>query len=44
MLEEIEISVEEEFRGLVDEVWVRRIIQHVLKTEGLTLPPISLAV
>ena len=38
MLEEIEISVEEEFRGLVDEGWVRRIVQTVLKAEGVTPP------
>jgi probable rRNA maturation factor len=38
LLEEIEISVEEEFRGLVDEGWVRRIVQTVLKAEGVTPP------
>lgn len=36
--EEIEIFVEEEFRGLVDEGWARRIAQVVLKTEGVTPP------
>jgi len=38
MLEEIEISVEEEFRGLVDKEWVTKIAQHVLKTEGVAPP------
>ena len=38
MLEEIEISVAEEFRGLVDEGWVRRIAQTVLKAEGVASP------
>ena len=38
MLEEIEIFVEEEFRGLVDEGWVRRIAQTVLKAEGVAPP------
>jgi len=38
MLEEIEISVEEKFRGLVDDDWVRRITQHVLKAEGVAPP------
>jgi probable rRNA maturation factor len=32
---EIEISVEEEFRGAVDQGWVRRIAQVVLKAEGV---------
>ena len=38
MLEEIEIFVEEEFRGLVDEDWVREIAQQVLKAEGVSPP------
>lgn len=38
MLEEIEILIEEEFRGLVDEDWVRRIAQTVLKAEGIAPP------
>ncbi len=44
MLGEIEISVEEKFRGLVEEEWVRRIARQVLKAEGVTPPSISLAV
>jgi len=36
--EEIEISVEEEFRGVMDEGWVRRIAQTVLKAEGVAPP------
>jgi len=38
MLEEVEISVEEEFRGVVDQGWVRRIAQTVLKAEGVAPP------
>jgi probable rRNA maturation factor len=38
MLEEIEISVEEEFRGVVNQGWVRRIAQTVLKAEGVAHP------
>jgi probable rRNA maturation factor len=38
MLNEIGISVEEEFRGVVDEGWVRRIAQTVLKSEGVAPP------
>ena len=38
MLEEIEIFVEEEFRGLMDEGWMERIAQTVLKTEGVVPP------
>ena len=38
MLEEIEISVEEKFRGVVDQGWVRRIAQTVLKAEGVAAP------
>ena len=33
MPEEVEIFVEEKFRGLVDESWARRIAQTVLKAE-----------
>ena len=38
MLEEIEISVEEKFRGLVDEDWVKKIAQNVLKAESIAPP------
>ena len=38
MSEEIAILVEEEFRGLVDEGWARRIAQNVLKGEGVVPP------
>jgi probable rRNA maturation factor len=38
MLEEVEISIGENFRGLVDEGWVRRIAQTVLKSEGVAPP------
>jgi probable rRNA maturation factor len=38
MLNEIGISVEEEFRGVVDGGWVRRIAQTVLKAEGVAAP------
>jgi probable rRNA maturation factor len=38
MLEEIDIHVEEEFRGVVDEGWVRRIAQIVLKDERVAPP------
>ena len=38
MSEEIEIFVEEEFRGLVDEGWARRMAQTVLKAEGVVPP------
>jgi len=34
----IEIFVEEEFHGLVDEGWVRKIAQTVLKAEGVAPP------
>ena len=44
MFEEIEISVEEKFLGLVDEEWVKKIAQQVLKAEGVTPPyEVSLA-
>jgi probable rRNA maturation factor len=44
MPEEIEIFIEEKFRGVVDEGWARRIAQTVLEAEG-TVPPyeVSLA-
>jgi len=38
MSEEIGISVEEKFRGLVDKGWVGRIAQRVLKAEGVAPP------
>lgn len=38
MSEEIEISVEEKFRGRVDQGWVKRIAQTILKAEGLAHP------
>ena len=38
MLEEIEVSVEEKFRGLVDEEWMRRITRQVLKAENVAPP------
>ncbi len=38
MLEEIGISVEEEFKGLVDKDWARKIAQQVLKAENVTPP------
>jgi len=38
MLEEIGISVEEEFRELVDEDWAKKIAQRVLKAEGVAPP------
>jgi probable rRNA maturation factor len=37
MLEEIEVFVEENFRGVVDESWVKKIVRQVLKAEGVTL-------
>jgi len=36
--EEIEIFVGEEFCGLVDESWVKKIVQQVLKAEGVASP------
>jgi probable rRNA maturation factor len=36
--EEIEISVEEKFRGVVDGGWVKKIVRQVLKAEGVVLP------
>jgi len=38
MSEEIEIFVEEKFRGLVGEGWVRKIVQQILKAEGVATP------
>jgi probable rRNA maturation factor len=38
MSEEIEIFVKEEFRGRVDQGWVRRLAQNVLKAEGVAHP------
>jgi probable rRNA maturation factor len=38
MSEEIEILVEQEFQGLVNEDWARRIAQTVLKGEGVASP------
>jgi len=38
MLEEIGISIEENFRSLVDENHVRKIARQVLEAEGLTPP------
>ena len=38
MLEEIEISVEEKFRGVVDGVWVKKIVRQILKAEGVAPP------
>ena len=38
MLEGIEIFVEEEFRGVVDGGWVKKIVRQVLKAEGVAPP------
>lgn len=38
MLEEIVISVEEEFRRLVNRVWVKKIVRQVLKAEEVAHP------
>jgi probable rRNA maturation factor len=38
MLEEIEIFVEEKFRGVVDGGWVKKIVRQVLKAEGIAPP------
>jgi probable rRNA maturation factor len=38
MLEEIEVFVEEEFRGAVDGGWVKKIVRQVLKAEGVAPP------
>ena len=36
--EEIEISVEKKFQGLMDEDWVRRMAQDILKAESVASP------
>jgi probable rRNA maturation factor len=38
MLEEIEVFVEEKFRGVVDRGWVKKIVRQVLKAEGVAPP------
>jgi probable rRNA maturation factor len=38
MLEEIEIFVEEKFRGAMDGGWVKKIVRQVLKAEGAAPP------
>ena len=38
MSEEVGISIEKEFRGMVDEEWVKRIAQTVLKDERVVSP------
>jgi len=38
MLEEIGISIEEEFKELIDEEWARATAQQVLKAENVTPP------
>jgi len=38
MLEEIEIFVEEKFRGVMDGGWVKEIARQVLKAEGVAPP------
>ncbi len=38
MLEEVAVSVEEKFRGLVNEDWVKQITQYVLKAESVAPP------
>ena len=43
MLEEIEISVEEGFHGLVDVDWARRIARQILKAEGV-VPPYEVSI
>jgi probable rRNA maturation factor len=44
LLEEIEIFVEEKFRGVVDGGWVKKIVRQVLKAEGVVPPyEVSLA-
>jgi probable rRNA maturation factor len=35
---EIEVSVEEEFRGLVNRGWVKKMVLQVLKAEGVSSP------
>jgi len=36
--EEIGIRVEDEFRGLVDRAWVKKIVQQVFRDEGVPFP------
>ena len=43
MSEEIEISVEEKFRGVVNQGWARGIAQTVLKAEGM-VPPYEVSI
>jgi probable rRNA maturation factor len=38
MPEDIEISVEEEFRRVVDERWLKEVVRQVLKAEGVACP------
>jgi probable rRNA maturation factor len=38
MLEEIEVFVEEKFRGVVDRGWVKKIVRQILKAEGVATP------
>ncbi len=38
MVEEIEIFVEEKFRGVVDGGWVKKIIRQIIKAEGVAPP------
>ena len=38
MSEEVEIFVEEEFLGVMDEGWIKKIVQQVLKAEGVVPP------
>jgi len=38
MLEEIEISVEEKFRGVMDGGWVKKIVRQILKAEEVAPP------
>ena len=38
MKEQIGIHIEKEFREVVNGVWVRKIVQQVLKAEGVALP------
>jgi len=38
MKEQIGIHIEEKFRGLVDGSWVKKIVQQVLKAEGVAPP------
>jgi probable rRNA maturation factor len=36
--EEVEVFVEEKFRGVVDGGWVKKIVRQVLKAEGVATP------